>query len=298
MLCSRSDDGGSARRSTEQVTCISARVYVQALLQSTCTPTALPRRIFRPLVAGVRGRAGRTAHPARAAAARRGGARAARRVRRSARRRRLAATAPRCRAPAAAMFYGSTVWDPALIIAQARAAGRTPCVCGHALAPDTSCGHAARSPQIIALQSLFYISLGFLLLMTLGAPRHGCAAARCAAPAPRPRLRPRVRAARRAGPVAPRLSLFYFFDYSSLTVHSFMGWCAAVNGCRARASAHEHPGGRSRPPPAPAQDGHRGAPGQRGAWVRSPQRCRRGSARLPLTRRAAPRRPPCAARAT
>lgn len=34
------------------------------------------------------------------------------------------------------------------------------------------------------------------------------------------------RRVRHAGPIAPRLSLFYFFDYSSISAHSLMGWCA------------------------------------------------------------------------
>lgn len=64
-------------------------------------------------------------------------------------------------------FYGTAVWDPALIIAQVRrhcssweAVWRTDQGVG---APP-----ALLCPQIVAVQSLFYVSLGALLLVTLG----------------------------------------------------------------------------------------------------------------------------------
>jgi hypothetical protein len=85
---------------------------------------------------------------------------------------------------------------------------------------------AARRAQIIAIQALFYISLGFLLLVSLGA--RATRTLRLSALQTRHRaLMCCVRCpAGAAGPVAPQLSLFYFFDYSALSMHSFMGWCA------------------------------------------------------------------------
>lgn len=76
------------------------------------------------------------------------------------------------------MFYGTAVWDPALIIAQVRL-----CVVSLAFecvrrverqdAKLTACGRwRSWPPQIVAVQSLFYVSLGFLLLLTLGACAH------------------------------------------------------------------------------------------------------------------------------
>ena len=64
-------------------------------------------------------------------------------------------------------FYGTAVWDPALIIAQVCRRGsswgglwRT--------AQGVGASHAVLCPQIVAVQSLFYVSLGALLLVTLG----------------------------------------------------------------------------------------------------------------------------------
>jgi hypothetical protein len=111
------------------------------------------------------------------------------------------------------MFYGPVVFDPALIIAQARARARAPPPSLPGLAVCASSEPALA--QIIAVQSLFYISLGFLLLLTLGA---GDAARRV-------RSRSRCLALSRApGPVSGALSLFYFFDYSAVSAHSLAGW--------------------------------------------------------------------------
>ena len=130
----------------------------------------------------------------------------------------------------AAMFYGPVVFDPALIIAQARARERAPASFSAQLAV------CARSEptlaQIIAVQSLFYISLGFLLLLTLGA-RNGatraCACSRSLGPRP-------------PGPVSGALSLFYFFDYAAVSAHSLAGWCAHhARHLRARACVRSAP---------------------------------------------------------
>jgi hypothetical protein len=78
------------------------------------------------------------------------------------------------------MFYGTSVWDPALIIAQARLARAGGCrgwLAARSVqaerAPTGSSGRLTRvaraPPQIVAIQSLFYISLGFLLMLSLGA---------------------------------------------------------------------------------------------------------------------------------
>eukprot|EP00217_Crustomastix_stigmatica_P008753 CAMPEP_0183806170 /NCGR_PEP_ID=MMETSP0803_2-20130417/38864_1 /TAXON_ID=195967 /ORGANISM="Crustomastix stigmata, Strain CCMP3273" /LENGTH=167 /DNA_ID=CAMNT_0026050931 /DNA_START=145 /DNA_END=651 /DNA_ORIENTATION=- len=66
------------------------------------------------------------------------------------------------------MFYGATVWDPVMIIA-----------------------------QIACVQCLFYMSLGVLLWMTVGA-------------------------------YVDRLTLYYVFDYRSLSVHSRVGWLCVL----------------------------------------------------------------------
>ncbi|MQM21215.1 hypothetical protein Taro_054250 [Colocasia esculenta] len=77
------------------------------------------------------------------------------------------------------MFYGVVVWDPWLIVS-----------------------------QIVCLQSLYYLTLGFLMSMLVGT---------------------RV----------SRMSLVYFFDYCTLTASTATGWCAIVSyllsalaGCR------------------------------------------------------------------
>ena len=55
---------------------------------------------------------------------------------------------------------------------------------------------------------------------------------------------------RRTGPIAPRLSLFYFFDYSAISAHSLMGWCVNVASkaaaLRADGAACLHAGWSSR----------------------------------------------------
>jgi len=67
------------------------------------------------------------------------------------------------------MFYGTMVWDPWLIVS-----------------------------QIICLQCLYYMSLGFFMSFLVGT---------------------RV----------PWVSLIYLFDYSTLTITTFTGFCVAVS---------------------------------------------------------------------
>ncbi|XP_068652986.1 uncharacterized protein [Aristolochia californica] len=67
------------------------------------------------------------------------------------------------------MFYGATVWDPWLIVA-----------------------------QIVTLQCLYYITLGLFLSILVGS---------------------RV----------SRMSLIYFFDYSTITASTVTGWCTIVS---------------------------------------------------------------------
>ncbi|CAL1377933.1 unnamed protein product [Linum trigynum] len=67
------------------------------------------------------------------------------------------------------MFYGSIVWDPWLIVA-----------------------------QIVCLQCLYYLTLGFFLSVFVGT---------------------RV----------SRLSLVYFFDFVTVTASSVTGWCVIAS---------------------------------------------------------------------
>ncbi|XP_011623356.1 protein SYS1 homolog [Amborella trichopoda] len=67
------------------------------------------------------------------------------------------------------MFYGAVVWDPWLIVA-----------------------------QIVCLQCLYYMTLGFFIWVLVGA---------------------RV----------PRLTLVYFFDYSALNASTVTGWCVIAS---------------------------------------------------------------------
>ncbi|WOK95784.1 hypothetical protein Cni_G04491 [Canna indica] len=67
------------------------------------------------------------------------------------------------------MFYGTIVWDPWLIVA-----------------------------QIVCLQCLYYLSLGFFMSILVGT---------------------RV----------SRMSLIYFFDFSTLTASTVTGWCAIAS---------------------------------------------------------------------
>ncbi|KAF7814294.1 protein SYS1-like protein [Senna tora] len=67
------------------------------------------------------------------------------------------------------MFYGAVVWDPWLIVA-----------------------------QIVCLQCLYYITLGFFLAILVGT---------------------RV----------SRLSLVYFFDYVTITTSTVTGWCVIAS---------------------------------------------------------------------
>lgn len=65
------------------------------------------------------------------------------------------------------------------------------------------------------MQSLFYLSLGFLLLLTLGGRLSDSGV-----------HSPSLTCARFSGPTAPKLSLFYLFDYEAISAHSFSGWHA------------------------------------------------------------------------
>jgi hypothetical protein len=68
-------------------------------------------------------------------------------------------------------FYGTAVFDPALIIAQVCRQGSSWGRLGGLWRTDQGVGAspaALHCPQIVAVQSLFYVSLGPLLLVTLG----------------------------------------------------------------------------------------------------------------------------------
>ena len=176
-------------------------------------------------------------------------------------------------------FYGTAVWDPALIIAQVRrhcssweAVWRTDQGVG---APPA----ALLCPKIVAVQSLFYVSLGALLLVTLGVsppvPQPPCVAwlpwcvfACVSSPLTAPCA---------SGGASPKLSLFYFFDYSAISVHSFMGWCAAL-GTPNCVSCKQCPHARA---PCFLQDGNPRPLGQRCGRVR--YATRRGALRAPRT---------------
>lgn len=67
------------------------------------------------------------------------------------------------------MFYGSTAWDPWLIVA-----------------------------QIVCLQCLYYVTLGFFIAILVGT---------------------RV----------PRMSLLYLFDYATVSVSTVTGWCVIAS---------------------------------------------------------------------
>jgi len=125
---------------------------------------------------------------------------------------------------------------------------------------DATRALAPELPQIVAIQSLFYISLGFLLMLSLGAQHATRAALTRRAHSTEPGA---PRGACLAGPIAPRLSLFYFFDYAAISAHSLMGWCAGRLAPASHALCCSH--GLL----VAAQDGHRSAPRQRCAGVRA-----------------------------
>lgn len=92
------------------------------------------------------------------------------------------------------------------------------------MAPRGRCHHPPANahpspPQILAVQCLFYVSLAFLMLLAFGAPN---------AATPHPSLEPRGALTQPcgAGPLAPNLSLALLFDYTRVSAHSLLGWCA------------------------------------------------------------------------
>jgi hypothetical protein len=157
------------------------------------------------------------------------------------------------------MFYGTSVWDPALIIAQARPTARAAgCfsrqhraeggVTGAAALRDERRGADTRALSRRAPRADHRHPGAVLHQPGLPAARvAGCvlcsrvrdAVLQTQTTESLTRLRALCCAALRcaAGPVAPQLSLFYFFDYSALSMHSFMGWCAA----RAQHGARHRP---------------------------------------------------------
>lgn len=117
-----------------------------------------------------------------------------------------------------AMFYGTAVWDPALIIAQVRLVGarhKRTWSSQWALLPD--CGHTEsllHKPRLPV------------------APHAGCVPQALTSPIPGGGYDlftlddACLLLCSPQGSASPKLSLFYFFDYSAITGHSFMGWCA------------------------------------------------------------------------
>ena len=111
----------------------------------------------------------------------------------------------------AGVLFGSDVWDPARIVA-----------------------------QIVAMQCLFYLALGLLLYMTVGAWKSARGAGQQSSA-------PLAAAARGAtdlcppappGPYVPRVTLYQLFDWRWLSFSSFQGAMVAVaNICAALAAA-------------------------------------------------------------
>ena len=161
------------------------------------------------------------------------------------------------------MFYGPVVFDPLLIIAQASTRHRRAASPSGRPASPRAQPHALS--QIVAVQSLFYISLGFLLLLTLGAnrgaARRACVPAHAAAPSPRPRRA----CVRRALPV---LLLRLCSRERALA-----GGVVRPLGLGARALERALS-------PSRAQDGDCSTPGERGARVRPALPRRRAGGRL------------------
>ena len=135
------------------------------------------------------------------------------------------------------MFYGTAVWDPALIIAQARLACQRGAAAGlrpeaSKPTPTVSSGRLTRRERACAITDCSHSKLvlhqSWLSAHAVAGCVKHCAHADLTSGGCLSLPRRHVR---HAGPIAPRLSLFYFFDYSSIRAHSLMGWCAA---CRTR----------------------------------------------------------------